>query len=332
MPHDFYPFVVEGVTEGAHRDATAAQPLGPVTCPARIAVYDDAAAAPRVVIVDPKDIRSYLEEITQTVTRLSHEQGGTIPFMVIREVVENLIHAYFREPAISILPGGNTIRFSDQGPGIKEKSRAVEFGTTSATEEMKQYIRGVGSGLPYVEHYLLEKGGSLVLEDNIGRGSIVTISMDAQGTQTTMSGGGAPAQAPYGQGGQQAPTQPAQPQGGYPWQSPYPLQAHPYPTQQPTPLGRPQWEQPQQAYNPWPPAPQPRAVSMPPVSERGGMVLSYLSVHDSVGPKELVSAYGYSNSTWSRELKALDAAGLTIKEESGQKRHLTPAARAFLGE
>ena len=32
-----------------------------------------------------------LEEITREVTRLSHEQGGTIPFMVIREIVENYI-------------------------------------------------------------------------------------------------------------------------------------------------------------------------------------------------------------------------------------------------
>ena len=55
--------------------------------PARIAVYDDAAAAPRVIIVDPKDVRSYLEEITKQVTSLSHEQGGTIPFTVIREIV-----------------------------------------------------------------------------------------------------------------------------------------------------------------------------------------------------------------------------------------------------
>ena len=69
-----------------------------VSTPARIAVYDDAAAAPRVVMVEPKDVRSFLEEITATVNRLSHEQGGTIPFMVIREIVENFIHAYFKAP------------------------------------------------------------------------------------------------------------------------------------------------------------------------------------------------------------------------------------------
>ena len=68
--------------------------------------------------------------------------------MVMREIVENFIHARFVAPTISIMDNGNTIRFSDQGPGIKEKNRALEFGTSSATEEMKSFIRGVGFGLP----------------------------------------------------------------------------------------------------------------------------------------------------------------------------------------
>ncbi|MEE0027155.1 MAG: MarR family transcriptional regulator, partial [Atopobiaceae bacterium] len=92
--------------------------------PARIAVYDDPSAAPRVVIVEPKDVRAYLEEITLQVSQLSASQGGGIPFMVIREIVENFIHAYFMEPTISILDRGNTIRFSDQGPGISQKELA----------------------------------------------------------------------------------------------------------------------------------------------------------------------------------------------------------------
>ena len=181
MARAFYPFVEEG-QEGAAIPGgpvrhDAVPPLDEARYAARIAVYDDLSAAPRVVVVEPKDTRSYLEEITATVTKLAHEQGGQIPFMVIREVVENLIHAYFIEPAISILNDGNTIRFADQGPGIKEKDRALEYGTTSATEEMKRYIRGVGSGLPYAQQYLHDKGGTLTIEDNIASGTIVTIEM-----------------------------------------------------------------------------------------------------------------------------------------------------------
>ena len=169
MGRAFYP-LVEGESQTLE-DA--------LTYPARIAVYDDAAAAPRVVVIEPTDVRSFLEEITQQVTHLSKEQGGTIPFMVIREIVENFVHAYFVAPTVSILDNGNTIRFSDQGPGIKEKTRALEYGTTSATEEMKQFIRGVGSGLPYVNQYMTDKGGSLTIEDNISNGVIVTLSTHA---------------------------------------------------------------------------------------------------------------------------------------------------------
>ena len=186
MARDFYPFVEKGqqgagadsATPGAPAAATDGQKhlVCEVNHPARIAVYDDASAAPRVVVVEPKDVRDYLEEITATVNRLSHEQGGTIPFMVIREIVENFIHAYFQAPTITILDGGNTIRFSDQGPGIKEKRLALEYGTSSATEEMKHYIRGVGSGLPYAQQYMEDKGGSLDIEDNIAGGTVVTIS------------------------------------------------------------------------------------------------------------------------------------------------------------
>lgn len=197
VARDFYPFVEEG---SAHKDA-AEKPCE-VTHPARIAVYDDASAAPRVVMVEPKDVREYLEEITGTVNRLSHEQGGTIPFMVIREIVENFIHAYFQAPTITILDGGNTIRFSDQGPGIKEKRLALEYGTSSATEEMKHYIRGVGSGLPYAQQYMVDKGGSLEIEDNIQGGTVVTISTHPAGEARAVSKSEGPAgENPGGFGG-----------------------------------------------------------------------------------------------------------------------------------
>ena len=191
MARDFYPFVEDDQT---NRGDAAEHPLE-VRHPARIAVYDDASAAPRVVVVEPGEVRSYLEEITATVSRLAREQGGAIPFMVIREIVENFIHAYFQAPTITILDDGNTIRFSDQGPGIKEKSLALEYGTSSATEEMKHYIRGVGSGLPYVQQYMADKGGSLEVEDNISGGTVVTISTHPREEARAISGAETPAQA-----------------------------------------------------------------------------------------------------------------------------------------
>ena len=176
MVRDFYPFVEESPTDVSSPNNKDNMEELTVRYETRIAVYDDVAAAPRVVVIEPTEIRSYLEEIVQAVNRLSHEQGGQIPFMVMREIVENFIHAHFASPTITILDHGNTIRFSDRGPGIKEKELALQYGTSSATESMKHYIRGVGSGLPYAQQYMIDKGGSLTIEDNISGGTVVTIS------------------------------------------------------------------------------------------------------------------------------------------------------------
>lgn len=177
----FYTFIGDGSGE-KHVESPDASPLSvhEVRYPARIAIYDDPTITPRVITIQPQPVREYLEEITATVNKLSHEQGGSIPFMIIREIVENYIHAYFIAPTISILDGGNTLRFSDQGPGISEKQKALEYGTTSATEDMKQYIRGVGSGLPLAQQYMLDKGGSLSIQDNLSSGTVVTISTRPQ--------------------------------------------------------------------------------------------------------------------------------------------------------
>lgn len=313
MAHTFYPFVenVGSLQSSGAADSTnmpysdlpsqadtsfsiSADNVGlEVKFPARIAVYDDAAAAPRVLVIEPADVHSYLEEITKEVTQRSHEQGGVIPFMVIREVVENLIHAYFIEPAISILPGGNTIRFSDQGPGIKEKDRAMEYGTTSATDAMKKYIRGVGSGLPYVQQYLLDKGGSLLIEDNMRRGTIVTISMGTSVSREDLM----PAQDLYAT----VPTTAVNPTTTPATDASQPLQ--PKTTQ---------------------------SADKPNISDRGQLILAYLQQHENVGPTDLVAAYGRSVSTWSRELRALDERGLTFKQRGGQKRVLTEAAYRLL--
>lgn len=337
MARDFYPMVEK--KENGEEDAEGG---ALVTHPARIAVYDDAAAAPRVVVVEPKDVRAYLEEITGTVNKLSHEQGGAIPFMVIREIVENFIHAYFQSPTITILDGGNTIRFSDQGPGIREKDLALEYGTSSATEDMRRYIRGVGSGLPYAQQYMEDKGGSLTIEDNIAGGTVVTISIrpkvEAAEVSRSQQAGDyqQEAQGFAQQGMYQQPMYPQQP--GWPaqagaWPQPGMYQPQPYQQQGFQQTGYPQQGYPQQGY-PQPgyqqaqqpyQQPAPTAPAQPQVSERGSMVISYLAQHESCGPTELVREYGFSGPTWSRELGALVAAGYVMKD--GQKHRLTGLGR-----
>jgi hypothetical protein len=152
--------------------------------PTRIAVYDDMLSAPRIVDIEPTDPISYIEQIAAKTYELAQQQGSSIPYTVIREVCENFIHAQFKEPCVSILDGGNTIRFTDQGPGIADKERAQLPGFTSATSEMRKYIRGVGSGLPTVREYLRFTNGRLIIEDNIKEGTVVTIAVDPNSRQS----------------------------------------------------------------------------------------------------------------------------------------------------
>ena len=317
VPSDFYPFVENGAAQETGGEGTLE-----VRHPARIAIYDDAAAAPRVVEVEPQEVRPYLEEITATVSRLAREQGGTIPFMVIREIVENFIHAYFQAPTITILDNGDTIRFSDQGPGIREKPLALEYGTSSATEEMKRYIRGVGSGLPYVQQYMTDKGGSLEVEDNISGGTVVTISTRSKSEARAISG-----------------AEPEEGERSLAQQVP-PQQYWPQSAATGVPLGWQQVTQPPQTPTFFSPAYQPvyqtmpqqqaPAAAVPPVTldERGSQVMSYLAAHESCGPTDLVRAFGSSGATWSRTLSSLSAQGLVMKD--GQKYRLTGIGRTFV--
>lgn len=192
MSEDFYPFVDSGdpAPDNQHLTGTAGAGASPMpgageaqegvraSFATRVSVYDDLLSTPRVIVVERDDVRTYLEEITNTVYRTMKEQGGRLSLMVIRELVENFIHARFVEPVISILDGGNTIRFADQGPGIADKERAFEFGVTSADRDQKRYIRGTGSGLPMVQEYLQNAGGAISIEDNLGQGTVVTVSID----------------------------------------------------------------------------------------------------------------------------------------------------------
>ena len=272
MARDFFPFVEENTNQD--EKTTDSNNSLAVRYAARIAVYDDKSAAPRVVLVEPKDVRSYLDEIAATVNQLAHEQGAKIPFMVMREIVENFIHAHFVAPTISIMDNGNTIRFSDQGPGIKEKNRALEFGTSSATEEMKSFIRGVGFGLPYAQQYMVEKGGSLTLEDNISGGTIVTLSTRCSKDAHIQT-------LPTQEDTEEAPV-------NHQKQS-IPRASHTVSQQPVTQL--------------------PNLV----LTDRAKLVLQYLSEHEWVGATELTSAYGLSTPTWSRELKSLVNIGIIGK-------------------
>ncbi len=308
---------------------------------ARIAAYDDLLSAPRMVEIPPSDIATYIDKIAATTYELACQQGGFIPYTVIREVSENFIHAQFKEITVSILDHGCTIRFADQGPGIDNKDRAQLPGFSSATSEMKEYIRGVGSGLPMVKEYLKFSNGRLVIEDNIQDGAVVTIAVDRNAqNQGPVVYQESPAVSLPVQQAQYAQTSP-QMMGAYghvPQNSAYQTQQTPMPS----PATQPAWgaavnlpqqaasayQQPQMqgnsaaasAYN---------AAAMQPAAGIGILgdgeadILA-LATEGSIGPTDVSRALGASVTTAYRKLDKLEEQGMLMQDASHKgKRILT---------
>lgn len=150
-------------------------PLGPAA--PRIAIYDTLTSPPRVIAVEEKDLPALIASLAEKTYHYCREQGGQVPYSVLQELIENLLHAYFRDVVITILDNGQTIRISDHGPGVDDKDRAFLPGFTTATADQRHIIRGVGSGLPLARESLQFLRGILTVEDNLGGGAVFTIKM-----------------------------------------------------------------------------------------------------------------------------------------------------------
>ena len=149
--------------------------------PVRIALFDNMRSIPRVIDSEYENTADFINDTSQKTYNLSQEKGGKIPYTIIREIIENLIHAEFKEVTITIMSQGNHIMVSDQGPGIIDKEKAMLPGYTSATSAMKQYIRGVGSGLPIVKETITFSGGFIDISDNIRQGTVISLKIGPAG-------------------------------------------------------------------------------------------------------------------------------------------------------
>jgi len=149
----------------------------------RIAIYDTLTSPPRVVAVEEEDLPALIASLAEKTYHYCREQGGQIPYSVLQELIENLLHAYFLDVVITILDNGQTIRISDHGPGVDDKDRAFQPGFTTATSMQRQIIRGVGSGLPLARESLQLLRGVLTVEDNLGGGAVFTIKMPGHAVQ-----------------------------------------------------------------------------------------------------------------------------------------------------
>lgn len=156
------------------------RPLAALERGVRIAVYDSLGTIPRIVDIRSSNYSDLLNEVSSKTYAFAQDKGGSVPYIAIKEIVENLLHADIEEAVITILPDGNTIRVSDQGPGITDKERAFLPGFTTASSEMKKTVRGVGSGLPIVKDSMRSVGGSILIEDNLKKGCVITLSCSTE--------------------------------------------------------------------------------------------------------------------------------------------------------
>ena len=141
----------------------------------RVAVYPR-GGEPEVSEVSAAGPRAAGVKFTRLVMEKVEEAGGRVPGEAVREVVENLIHAGYKGVVISVLDGGDVVRVSDKGPGISQKQRAFEFGFSGASPETIGEIRGVGAGLGMARAAAEKAGGTVTVEDNIGGGTVATVS------------------------------------------------------------------------------------------------------------------------------------------------------------
>ena len=159
----------------------------------RLAVYPAHSALPEVYDLSATDPGALLAEACRRSVQWVRERGSPIPVEAVVAVVENLIHAHFRLATVSIAADGS-VTVSDQGPGIPDKQRALLPGFTTATAEMRRYIRGVGSGLTVAAQLMERSGGELRIEDNLAGGTVVTLSPRRAGSPSAPT---APGDAPF---------------------------------------------------------------------------------------------------------------------------------------
>lgn len=150
---------------------TAARSAGVGRAVVRLAVWSGAPEPPLVDRLADDDPVAVVEEVCDLVCERS-----PLPPPAVREVVENLVHAGFRDAVVSVLDGGHTVRVADRGPGIPDPVRALQPGFSSAGPEARAVVRGVGGGLPLAAAMMAEAGGRLDIAGNLDGGAVVTLS------------------------------------------------------------------------------------------------------------------------------------------------------------
>lgn len=150
-------------------------PSNPAPIEGRVVLFDSLLTPPQVDTIVQLETKKFIQMIVDKTYNYHLALGGSIPYIALKEVIDNTIHATFQGVIVTVFPCGNGIRVSDSGPGIQNKSKAKQLGFSTATNSLRPYIRGIGSGLPLADQLIRQIGGKLTIEDNLVSGTVVTL-------------------------------------------------------------------------------------------------------------------------------------------------------------
>lgn len=152
--------------------------VGPETrLAARLAIYGDGEPAVRIEEIEGTGPQELIHRLSTRVEQVIRDNGSTLPQAAVKATLENLVHAAFRGVTVSILDGGQLVRIADHGPGIADKQLALTPGYSGADEAKRCLIAGVGAGLPTAKQLVEAAGGRLELDDNLGGGTVISMSI-----------------------------------------------------------------------------------------------------------------------------------------------------------
>ena len=130
-----------------------------------------------ILEVTGEDFPAYADNLTALVEKALRSRDAAVPFLALREIVDNLIHALPCSVSVALDPQANNIFVSDTGPGIARLDLAFELGYSTAGQPHRSFIRGVGLGLYLAREELRSLGGELRIESDPGAGTYVHLCL-----------------------------------------------------------------------------------------------------------------------------------------------------------
>jgi hypothetical protein len=140
----------------------------------RVAIPDEEGLF-EVLDVGGRDFVEFSHSLSELLSRAMRDRGSEVPEVALREVTDNLIHALPCSVSVVLDPQTGNVYLSDTGPGISRLDLVFGLGYSTAREEHRAHIRGVGIGLHLAREELRSRGGDLLIDSDPGSGTYVRL-------------------------------------------------------------------------------------------------------------------------------------------------------------